>query len=125
MGYESMAKPRQERAAVSMLENPSFATYYPAEVEPALLDEIRTRLERQEMTQVSSVMKDDVVQISHGPLAGIRAMFDTSLSSNEIVNIDCHARLLIKARSSRGFVISKSIPKPYKCVYHRCSCCCG
>jgi len=31
MWYEVMAKPRQERAAVSMLEKASIATYYPAQ----------------------------------------------------------------------------------------------
>src|SRR5215472_1488057 len=86
--------------------------------------EIRTLLERQEMTQVSSFMKGDVVQISHGPLAGIKAVFDTSLSSNEIVNIAVHA-FLSKQGHPRGFLISNSISKPYKCVYRQCSCCCG
>jgi transcriptional antiterminator RfaH len=105
--YAVMAKPRQQRAAVSMLEKASIAPYYPevkeslfvrrmrqvrlvglfpgyffasfeydrqyrtvsycpgvrkivtfghvpAEVEPALLDEIRTMSEQQEMIQVSS-----------------------------------------------------------------------
>ena len=31
MEYEVMAKPRQERAAISVLEEASFATYYPAQ----------------------------------------------------------------------------------------------
>jgi transcriptional antiterminator RfaH len=55
----------------------------PAEVEPSLLDEIRTRLDQQDVIHVPSFKSGDVVRISQGPLAGIKAIFDTPLSRKE------------------------------------------
>jgi len=136
--YAVMAKPRQERTAVSILGQAGIATYYPevkesicvrgrrkvrlsglfpgylfarfeinrqyrmvsycrgvkkivafgsvpAEVEPHFLDEIKSRLERQDAIQVPSFKQGEVVRISGGPLAGVRAVFESSLSRKERV----------------------------------------
>lgn len=57
----------------------------PAEVEPALLDEIRYRLQQQDILQMPNFKPGEVVRISQGPLAGIRAVFDSSLPRKERV----------------------------------------
>jgi transcriptional antiterminator RfaH len=57
----------------------------PAEVEPALLDEIRSRLRQQDTIHAPSFKAGEVVRISQGPLAGIKAVFDSSLSRKERV----------------------------------------
>lgn len=57
----------------------------PAVIDPALLDEIRLRLRQQDTIQVPSFKHGEVVRISHGPLAGIRAVFDSALPRKERV----------------------------------------
>ncbi len=57
----------------------------PAEVEPTLLDEIRNRLNQQDTIEVPSFKQGEVVRISQGPLAGIKAVFDSSLPRKERV----------------------------------------
>jgi len=57
----------------------------PAEVEPALLEEIRIRLEQQDTIELPSFKPGEVVRISQGPLAGIKAVFDSSLPRKERV----------------------------------------
>lgn len=57
----------------------------PAEVEPSFLDEIRNRLEQQSVIQIPSFKRGELVLISHGPLAGVKAVFDSSLSKKERV----------------------------------------
>lgn len=57
----------------------------PAEVEPSFLDEIRDRLEQQSVIQIPSFKRGEVVRINHGPLAGVKAVFDSSLSKKERV----------------------------------------
>ena len=57
----------------------------PAEVEPYFLDEIRDRLKQQSVIQIPSFKHGEVVRISHGPLAGVKAVFDSSLSKKERV----------------------------------------
>jgi len=59
--------------------------HMPAEVEPALLDEIKIRLEQQDTIQLPSFKPGEVVRISQGPLAGIKAVFDSSLPRKERV----------------------------------------
>jgi len=57
----------------------------PAEVEPALLDDIRSRLVQQDTIHVPSYKPGEVVRISQGPLAGIKAVFDCSLPRKQRV----------------------------------------
>lgn len=57
----------------------------PAEVEPSFLDEIRDRLEQQSVIQIPSYEHGEVVRITHGLLAGVKAVFDSSLSKKERV----------------------------------------
>ena len=59
--------------------------HIPAEVEPALLDEIKSRLERDNTIQLSNFKHGEVVRICQGPLAGIKAVFDSSLPRKERV----------------------------------------
>lgn len=57
----------------------------PAEVEPMLLDEIRSRLQQQDTIDVPVFKRGELVRISQGPLAGIKAIFDSSLPRKERV----------------------------------------
>jgi transcriptional antiterminator RfaH len=58
----------------------------PAEVESSLLDDIHSRLSRQDMIPILPRLKHgEVVRISHGPLAGVEGVFDSSLSGKERV----------------------------------------
>lgn len=57
----------------------------PAEVEPSLLDEIRRRLNQQDMLPIPSLARGEVVRINHGPLAGVEGVFDSFLSGKERV----------------------------------------
>ena len=137
--YAVMAKHRQEKISISLLEQGGIETYYPevnecfsvkgrrclrraglfpryffarfdhdtqyrtvsycrgvrkivtfgqapAEVESNLLDDIRRRLSRQDMIPILLRLKHgEVVRISHGPLAGVEGVFDSSLSGKERV----------------------------------------
>jgi len=58
---------------------------FPAEIEFSLLEEIKVRLEQEERIQLPSFKPGEVVRINHGPLAGIKGIFDSSLSSKERV----------------------------------------
>lgn len=57
----------------------------PAEVDPAFLEELKSRLAQQDTIQAPSFKQGEVVNISHGPLAGVKAVFDFSLSGKERV----------------------------------------
>lgn len=57
----------------------------PAEIEPTLLEEIKNRLEQQDTIHLPSFKPGEVVRINHGPLAGIKAVFDSSLPRKERV----------------------------------------
>jgi transcriptional antiterminator RfaH len=136
--YAVMAKPRQERTSVSVLEQAGIATYYPevkesicvrgrrkvrlsglfpgyffvrfeierqhrmvsycrgvkkivtfgnvpAEVDPHFLDEIKSKLAQQDTIEVPSFKQGEVVRICGGPLAGVRAVFESSVSRKERV----------------------------------------
>ena len=58
---------------------------HPAEVEPALLDEIQNRLKQRDTIQMPRFQRGEVVRITQGPLAGIKAVFDLSLPRKERV----------------------------------------
>ncbi|SLM50238.1 putative Transcription antitermination protein RfaH [Nitrospira japonica] len=58
---------------------------FPAEVESSLLDEIKIRLERTHTIHLPSFKPGEIVQINHGPLAGIKGIFGSSLPSKERV----------------------------------------
>ncbi|MBU6434859.1 MAG: hypothetical protein KJS98_16255 [Nitrospirae bacterium] len=57
----------------------------PAEVESALLDDIRRRLSQQDMIPIPRLRHGEVVRISHGPLTGVEGVFDSCLSGKERV----------------------------------------
>jgi len=57
----------------------------PAEVEPGLLDDIRRRLNQQDMIPIPRLARGEVVRINHGPLAGMEGVFDSFLSGKERV----------------------------------------
>ena len=57
----------------------------PAEVESSLLDDIRRGLSQQDMIPIPRFTHGEVVRISHGPLAGVEGVFDSSLSGEERV----------------------------------------
>lgn len=57
----------------------------PAEVEPEFLEEIKARLAHKDVIQVPVFNPGEVVQISHGPLAGLKAVFESSLPRKERV----------------------------------------
>lgn len=57
----------------------------PAEVEPGFLDDIRNRLALQDMIRVPDFRPGETVLISHGPLSGIKAVFDSALPRKERV----------------------------------------
>jgi transcriptional antiterminator RfaH len=59
--------------------------HVPAEVQPMLLDEIKNRLEQQDTIQMPGFKPGEVVRISQGPLAGIKAVFESSLLRKERV----------------------------------------
>ncbi len=57
----------------------------PAEVESGLLDDIRSRLSRQDTILLPRLTHGEVVRIRHGPLAGVEGVFDSCLSGKERV----------------------------------------
>ena len=59
----------------------------PAEVEPHFLDEIKAGLELKEINHVPGFKPGDAVQIRNGPLAGVRAVFESSLSGKDRIVI--------------------------------------
>jgi len=71
----------------------------PAEVESGLLDDIRSRLSRQDMTLIPRLTHGEVVRISHGPLAGIEGVFDSCLSGKARVVV------LLRALSYQSRVV--------------------
>ena len=56
----------------------------PAEVDPKLLEEIRDRLAEQN-NKLTSFRRGEIVRVSQGPLAGIKAIFDFSLPKKDRV----------------------------------------
>lgn len=136
--YAIMAKPKQEYATTSVLQQAGIVTYYPevreifyirgkrqirpsglfpgyffakfdydrqyrmvsycrgvrkivmfgsfpAEIESSLLEEIKIRLEHEDRIHLPSFKPGEVVRINHGLLAGIKAVFDSSLPRKERV----------------------------------------
>lgn len=59
--------------------------HVPAEVEVSFIEEIRERLEHHAVVQPPSFKPGEIVRISQGPLAGVKAVFDSSLSKKERV----------------------------------------
>jgi transcriptional antiterminator RfaH len=57
----------------------------PAEVEPGLLDDLRRGLSRQDNILIPTPTHGEVVRISHGPLAGVKGVFESYLSGKEQV----------------------------------------
>ena len=57
----------------------------PAEVESDLLDDIRRGLSQQDSISMTRFTHGEVIRISHGPLAGVEGVFDSSLSGEERV----------------------------------------
>jgi transcriptional antiterminator RfaH len=50
-----------------------------------LLDDIRRGLSQQDLISMPRFTHGEVVRISHGPLAGVEGVFDSSLSGEERV----------------------------------------
>ncbi len=57
----------------------------PAEVESGFLEDIKARLAQRDVIQVPVFSPGEVVRISHGPLAGLKAVFESSLPRKERV----------------------------------------
>ena len=57
----------------------------PAEVDPDLLSEIRVRLGKLDVIPMPSFKQGDVVCISRGPFAGIKAVFESTMPRKERV----------------------------------------
>jgi transcriptional antiterminator RfaH len=71
----------------------------PAEIESGLLDDIRSRLSRQDMISIPRLTHGEVVRICHGPLAGVEGVFDSCLSGKERVVV------LLRALSYQSRVV--------------------
>ncbi|WP_173045830.1 transcription termination/antitermination NusG family protein [Nitrospira sp. KM1] len=57
----------------------------PAEVDPLFLEDIRNKLKEHDTISFPAFCQGEMVRIMHGPLAGIKAVFDSSLPRKERV----------------------------------------
>ena len=59
--------------------------HIPAEVDPGLLNEIRVNLKIQDVVELPRFRQGDVMCISYGPFAGVKAVFESAMPRKDRV----------------------------------------
>lgn len=59
--------------------------HVPAEVEPEFLEDIKARIVKHDVVEIPTFSRGEIVRISHGPLAGLNAVFESAIPRKERV----------------------------------------